>query len=349
MTKVSHSAVQKYLQCSEQYRLHYVEVLRPINTNSAFVWGSAMDAGLNELLKTKMVPKPSDIKDATEVFYENWNNAKINNELIDIRFSPQIEYTRKDLDSDIFTEKDYELIKAQYPDEDPKEFIDYLVDLRYDKDNKKDRYNLLELEEKIAYNYVAWVSMARKAEYIIKAYENEVMPQIKRVTAIQKQVDLENALGDSVIGAIDFIAELDDGITYIIDNKSASSFSYYPQGCVESSEQLALYTFSENIDHAAYIVYSKDVKRDKRSKDSKHSAKIRVIKGKVDKQFQFGILKNFDHINYDIKQGVFKKLDDSKKCFFYGKPCPYFKKCWEGSNEGLIQRTKYADTSDKKD
>lgn len=341
MTKISHSQIQKFLQCSESYRLHYIENLRPIKTNSAFLWGSAVDSALNELLKTKMDPKPEVILNPMDVFNAQWKESKINDKVVELATSELIEYSRKDLDLDIFDFETFEKLHKAYPDDNPSDFVKYLIELRYDSENKKDRYDMLTSEERIAYNYAAWLSLGLKAKYIIEAYEKEILPQIKRVIAIQKAVELENDLGDSVIGAIDFIAELDDGKTYIIDNKSTSSFSYYPQGSVESSEQLALYAYSENTENAAYIVYLKDVKRDKRIKGSKHTAKIRVMKGTIDTNYQLAILSNFDIINKEIKDGLFNKLDDSSKCYFYNKLCPYFNKCWNNSDEGLIQKPRY--------
>ncbi len=287
-----------------------------------------MDLAVNELLESKTdnpkLSKASPLKRAQFAFIKEW---------LPYKFATNIEYAKKDLDVDLFTMEDLSLIKGLYPDEEPLEFIHRLIQLR----NEQPSFTYVNMEPnaKIAYNFVCWLCLSIKANYLLEAYDNEIMPQIRRVISIQKEVVLENTQGDSVTGAIDFIAELDDGHTYIIDNKTCSTFGNYPQGCVESSEQLALYGFSEGINKGAYIAMLKNVSRDKRKKDSVITAKIRIIKGDIVPEFQQDVVKMFNIVNKDIKQGIFIKKQDQKDCWQYGRPCPFYKKCWENSDEGL--------------
>jgi hypothetical protein len=66
MNKLSHSSIQKYLECGRKYRNHYIEKIRPINTKSALVFGSCLDAGLNALHQGK------DLQTAKDLFFEAW-------------------------------------------------------------------------------------------------------------------------------------------------------------------------------------------------------------------------------------------------------------------------------------
>lgn len=333
--QISHSAVEKYNQCSEAYRLHYIEKIRSITTNSSFVWGSAIDEGLNELLKTKMEP-PELLARPMTAFLSKWQKAEINGQLQDLKFCTLIEYSKKDLDLNLFTEKEYDLIKAEYPNDDPKLFA-----LEIEAARLKFpwwSYDTMEENTKIAYNYLCWLSLAKKAEYILTAYKNEVLPRIKRVISIQEEVALENDEGDTVKGFIDFMAEMDDGNVYILDNKTTSDFKYYKEGCVKESNQLSMYTFAKNMPKAGYIAILKDIKADGRKKGSLPTVKIKIRLDDIDLKHQTDTLQKFNITNRKIKAGEFKKLPEESMCMFYGKKCPYFSYCWKNSMEGLITK-----------
>lgn len=333
--QISHSAVEKFNQCSESYRLHYIEKIRAINANSSFLWGSAIDEGLNELLKTKMEP-PELLARPMAAFLSKWNQAEINGQIQSLKFCPLIEYSKKDLDLNLFTEKEYDLIKAEYPDEDPKFFPLYIESerLRYPWWS----YAAMEENTKIAYNCLCWLSLAKKAEYIFEAYQREVLPHIKRVIAIQEEVALENDHGDTVKGFIDFIAEWDDGSVYILDNKTTSDFKYYKEGCVKESNQLSMYTFAKNLPKAGYIAILKDIKADGRKKGSLPTVKIKIRLDDIDLAHQTATLNKFNVTNLKIKNKEFKKLPEESLCMFYGKKCPYAGLCWKGSMEGLVKK-----------
>ena len=59
--KLSHSASEKYLTCPQQYKLHYIDRIRPDKLGSALLFGSALDEALNRLLATKMANPPEKI------------------------------------------------------------------------------------------------------------------------------------------------------------------------------------------------------------------------------------------------------------------------------------------------
>lgn len=325
--KLSHSAVQKFLTCGQLYKLHYLDKLRGTDQSSSLLWGTAMDAALSEILKTKLVGNKDPIKDPYTCFIDNWNIAEINGVKRDLKFLTELKYSKKDLDPDLFTDVEFELIKEEFGDAGGgtgEEIADDLI-----QNN---------IPEGIA--YLNRLSMAAKARYILKAFQDEVMPQIKRVLSIQKNVELENPDGDTVIGFIDFIAEFTDGHIYLCDNKTCSSFSYYKADSVRLSEQLAVYGFSEDIPKAAYIAMLKNVSRDKRKKDSVITAKIRIVKDDIDPVFQNKILLKYDIVTNKIKAGTFERNLDSCSNQF-GRPCVYWKFCHENGNmEGLIQKEK---------
>jgi hypothetical protein len=51
--KISYSALSTLNQCSEKYRLHYIERLRSPRLYSALFFGNALDAGFSRILLEK--------------------------------------------------------------------------------------------------------------------------------------------------------------------------------------------------------------------------------------------------------------------------------------------------------
>lgn len=62
--QLSFSAAQRYILSPMSYFLHYHLRLRPIETGSALIFGSALDAGLNSLLEAKRDGKDIDVDKA---------------------------------------------------------------------------------------------------------------------------------------------------------------------------------------------------------------------------------------------------------------------------------------------
>src|SRR5438552_15292801 len=65
---LSHSRVNRYLTCPEQYRLYYVEKLRPRIESAGLVFGVAIHAALADLFRTG--------EDPVEHFLRDWQNLK---------------------------------------------------------------------------------------------------------------------------------------------------------------------------------------------------------------------------------------------------------------------------------
>ena len=293
---LSHSRAQTYMSCSEKYRLHYEESLRPDKAFSYLFFGSKVESGLDVLLLRKKKDLTDEEKALSErcpfeVFDENFNTVEINGEELDARTTDKIIYTKKDFDENILTDEDVELIENGCNQ--------------------------------------GWVCLRRKAHLLIEAYEEEVIPQIEEVLSIQEKVDLSNEVGDSLIGYIDFIARFTDGVTYVVDNKTASRA--YDDNAVEISEQFATYCEYKGIDDACYIVMEKNIRR----KDPK--VRITVLKGVVSESTKQVVFKNFDGVVDGIKNEEYSKNYDS--CWNFGK-CPYYNYCRNGSKKDLVHINK---------
>src|SRR2546425_3684667 len=65
---LSHSRINRYLTCPEQYRLYYVEKLRPRIESAGLVFGVVIHAALADLFRTG--------EDRVEHFRRDWQNLK---------------------------------------------------------------------------------------------------------------------------------------------------------------------------------------------------------------------------------------------------------------------------------
>ena len=95
MTRLSHSALEKYIGCPAQYKLHYIDRIRSHKLGSALIFGSSLDEALNRLLQTKMDVVPDGATDDLEALKHGFDNyfgfQKINKEIEDVKTSHFIE------------------------------------------------------------------------------------------------------------------------------------------------------------------------------------------------------------------------------------------------------------------
>ena len=306
---LSHSACDKYIKCPAMYKHHYIDRVRPIGKGSALFFGSAMDEALNVLLGTmQMVGKvyPANIINiAVSTFVDEWAKCIEN---------PDIEYFKSDIDFSLITESDIEdLIELDPEVTDHFEFLEECYAILKKKEKLEDL-------DKILYNRIAWYSLLEKGKLLIVAYYDDILPQIHTVFDIQKKIELPDGKGNTIIGYIDAIVSFIDAPDrkVVLDNKTSSST--YKSDSVSLSTQLATYCEAEEIDYGAYGVVEKKIR--KRIPRTRTNLIIDKIPEKLlDETFEM-----YDNVLEGIQNEEFDKNYESG-CFFYGKPCPYFKYC----------------------
>lgn len=346
MVKLSHSAANKYADCPEAYRIHYVENIRPKTYHAALSFGSAVEAGINVLLTSGNMAK------AREVFLDAWSVAEINGEKESLRESLKVVYSDKDFDTDL----------VDMPDE-------VAVLYKEIKDKKKTvGYDNLSDEDKRLFNALNWDSSAAKGALMLEAFERQVLPNIEKVYHMQKRVDFKNEDGDEVVGYVDLICKWRDIGDVVIDIKTSAT--EYETDSVRTSQQLILYTSALGLQWAGYVVMLKGMKKDRvkicqkckhdgsasRAKtcdnevkgsrckgewDEKVTVKadVQIVMDKISEYAKDMVMENFMQLVHAIKQESFPKA--LSKCQnMYGKPCPFIKKCWTGDMEGLIKLDK---------
>lgn len=166
----------------------------------------------------------------------------------------------------------------------------------------------------------AWCSLNQKGQRMIESYYKNLIPKVKKVISIQKEIKLEgydengNSSGDSIIGFADFIAEIENGdstVLAVVDNKSTST--PYPKNSVQTKAQTALYSFSEGIEYGAFFTVNK--------KDFTTQAII----DRVPEILKEATINSFSDTLHQIRCGNFPKND--KACFSFGRLCEYSQLC----------------------
>jgi hypothetical protein len=98
--KISNTSITTYNTCNFKYKLHYRDRLRSQTTSAALLYGSALDAGLNELLTSRSLDQ------AKFAFDHAWQHQDINGVRTYLPTSLNVKYSKKDLDLELITEED---------------------------------------------------------------------------------------------------------------------------------------------------------------------------------------------------------------------------------------------------
>jgi hypothetical protein len=255
-------------------------------------------------------------------------------QIVQIPQSNLADYYASDFDSSLFTSKVVELVAKMDSNYNtlPKivAFMDYCkTNLNW---KNKERKRLSD-DEFILYNYINWLSLNEKGKIMLKAYKDQVYPQIAQVYDIQKHIEIKNEMGDVISGKIDLIASFTDKpeVPFICDNKTASKA--YSATSVKESEQLATYAEAENNFNAAYLVVQKTVFK-KPPIIHTQVVKDTVPEELLQKTFDIyaNVCDNIQNAGTDIEN--YPKNTNS--CFEFGKLCPYYQLCKYNENNNLI-------------
>src|ERR1700722_520157 len=257
-TKLSHSAVSKYLQCPRMYQNHYIKRLRGKTISGALLIGGAIDKGLNILIETKSLEK------AIQTFDSEWEYGFINDQKVHLPTSELVVYAKKDFDEELLPETALNEVKLNYSTQTPLELFYEILKLKEEKG-----FENLSIYHKQFYNFLNWSCLKVKAHLMLQAYHDKVLPKIKKVIAIQKKVIITGKSGDDIEMYIDLVVEWEDGKKYVLDNKT-SSIEYDPKEG-ETSQQLILYYYALNkeaepydkLDGVGFVVLYKQIQKNR--------------------------------------------------------------------------------------
>lgn len=320
--QLSNSQINTYLDCPRKWKLQKVDRLRPNWTTSALLFGSALDAAVESILL-------KEGKDPLQVYSENMRleGLQVNGKVYEnaneaIRY---IRYSAGDLDFDLIPPSRISGLNHFVQNEgievdDYKEFLDFCKE-------KRKKKKALTKDEQFVYNSIAHMCLWSKGELIIPEVKNWIDENVTEVHSVQKKIEIENVLGDRFIGYLDFIVTLNDGRKVLIDLKTSSDPNkYYPEDAASRSRQLAIYAQEEGIEHVAYLVIDKKIrKREPR-------VRLKFVEGIITDEHLDEVFDEIEDVTVAIKEKEFPKNENS--CFNFGG-CEYRDFCKFGKKTGL--------------
>jgi hypothetical protein len=360
-TRISNSAVSKYMHCGKSYDLHYNKRIRPIRSHAALNFGSSVDKAIGSLLEGNLNPQ--------EIFDKEWRFQNLNGKETYLPTCIDIVYAESDFDKDLID-------KSKLPQfEVTLEEIIQAVSFKEEKG-----YENIPDEIKTIANIGYWLTLHTKGLLMIEAFRKKILPKLVEVHSTQEKIELENEDGDQIIGYVDIVANVQDHGNVILDVKTAAR--EYKENSAIYSAQLSLYLNAigekYNTRKVGFIVLSKQIIKNKTKICSKCSydgsegraktcdqESMQIVeskKGPTEKMVRCNgewnetmkpeawtqfivsempiqteelVLENIADINASIKHGIYTKNLSSCLSSF-GKPCDYLGLCYEGKMDGLV-------------
>lgn len=250
--------------------------------------GSALAFGNSFDLALNELLTSRDILKASEVFQADWGQWK---------HKPIINYYKSDFDRELCSP--WELDEIDLP-----QFSD------------------------VSEHLLGYYTLLNKGLRMLTAYEAEILPKIKNVISVQREFDIPiPGTEDTVCGKLDLIAEMDDGNTYILDNKTTST--PYPKHSPSTKPQTALYSLGlpEYNNNTGFLTVNKK------------SFATQVLLGQAPEELKEEVINQFTELSEKIKSEKFSK--NKKGCFSFGQRCQFYSHCHgEGFSEDIYEEVK---------
>lgn len=150
----------------------------------------------------------------------------------------------------------------------------------------------------------AWGNMKEKGELLLTAYQEEIMPRIKDVLAVQKPIFIKNDQGDFIRGFADKIVVWEDGRNILFDNKTGAK--KYESDAVtvgDKAKQLGLYYEAlkdeYSLDASGFIVLEKKIRK------NEPRTRIQILIDNVPEDLIQETFDEFEEVLHNIKLGIF--------------------------------------------
>jgi hypothetical protein len=313
LVTISFSSMEKFKECPKKYFLHYIRKLRQVKMGSALIFGSAIDAALNDLLVER------NIDAAKSIFIQNFTKFKFAGD-----DKPSLVMGN---DKVIFSARDNETFFIKEPD---RKFLtgNHQNDSWFSLKHK----GLLMLETYFTdiLPHIDTVISTQKEVQLINEENNTLQGFIDFIAVWKYNPNVNSSLPPDLCEH--------DGKTIFFDNKTSSKS--YATNSISNSAQLAIYSIFVNEPYgtstAGYIVLDKRVRRMKLP-----PIKTQVIIGEIPSELVDRTFSDCNNILDKIKNGDFPRRTENCKGI-YGK-CVYYEYCHNNDTTDLIDLKKDID------
>lgn len=321
---LSNSQVDTYLTCQKKWYLDKVQKLRPDFKASPLYFGTNLDATIEAYLLEETHDWRAFYKKQILQFEVNRKPKTLPEDLLDIRFGAG-DCDEKLIDQDKLND---------YCDSQELEHVEAKEFLLYCKSLRKSKTAYSEDEQKI-FNYCAFLTLEEKGLLLLEKLIEWIDENVAKLISAQKKIEITNDNGDKFIGYLDFIVEMNDGRTVLIDLKTSSNPNlYYPEDSASKSRQLGIYSQEEGVPEVAYLI------ADKKIRVREPRVRLKYVEGVITKEHLDDIFFEIEEVTAEIKEklpqgiGAFEKNLDS--CNNFGG-CEKKGYCKYKSKKGLEQ------------
>jgi hypothetical protein len=351
---LSYSGASSFKACPEKFYLS--KEWQAKGNFSYFVFGSAVECGVTSAFTYR------DREKMLEAFERNWKAENADNPE---RSKPifdnwDIEYSTGDVDMDLLESESIRLdqwVTELYNDVSLtwKPLLFSIFDLL------KNKKPLSDVEDKF-YKRVAWLSMKKKGEFMLNAFFDTKLKDIKGLveidgkSAAQLQIKITSPEKDVIIGYVDYVVELQDGTIVILDCKTAASA--YDDHKLLTSEQLKTYAAAlekhfDKIPEIGYLVLVKKLAAEKSCASCGHvrensklknctscgegkyeavsyTAEVQLMHRAITEEEMDGQLEDYSHIADAVRNKV--RYKNPENCFSFGRRCEFYDHCHKGKD-----------------
>lgn len=323
--KISYSAIDTYLTCSEKYRLEKVEGFIPVDIPPPFIIGKAFDDLTGMMFESKMKDNHKELLLETVIskLHQDFAIFKADDgEMIDVAKDYRVKFPKADVDFSLLNQEDFDIIQKCAHDnglrlENTLEDIEALYDMVVGSSDAVEEGFLL------THKQIVYRTVLRKLEVMLTYVYKWIMENVQDTISTQRKLEEYDDEGNCYVGYIDaeciLVGETEPRT---IDVKSSRlPKKYYPDDCIESSLQLHLYSIW-SYNKVGYVVVSKDIAK---KESTREKNMIRVVLGEVTEEGKEEALEIMNETIENIKNQKFEK--NTNACMKYGK-CPWFHICF---------------------
>lgn len=367
MAKLSFSSIKMFSECGQKYDYHYNHKIRSKWFHTALAFGSAVDEALNDLLLNK------DLEKAIGIFDKKWAFQYVNGKYTDLALSPSIVSSDSDFDADLLTDED-KIKLTDYFKKDWDIVFGELVDKKKQlgwkqfTDKERSDYNYVVWHSLRRKGLIMLASYEKKIlPRIMKviAVQHSATLENDEGDIVQQYLDLVVQWEDGSILLLDNKTSARD---YEEDSagRSPQLISYYHKAKEQFGvEAVGFIVMHKNIQKNKTKLCHKCgfdgtesrsktcpqefpglvIKRGKEVEgmircDGEWKVTInpecymQVVINRVTEAAEDLVLSTFDDASEGIKKGhYYKNLSQCKQGSII---CPYYAKCWTGSDEDLV-------------
>lgn len=273
--KASNTQRSLYLQCPRKYHYRYKKKLRPRDKGSALFYGVAFDQASDILINQRDLPSAKVKFTELWMVHEQNLSCKFSKTDLDVRL-----YESSDIAKITAVADNLNVSEAKKRYDKSGDILDLIKDIKKMKEQSFMRD--LTLEEERFLHYATVLSMLRKGLLMLESFHKNILPHITNVIGTQVKAEVENGLGDGIVGYIDLLCNMqgyklpsgrilaaDDLV--VADVKTAGATYWEKLDDLNNSDQLDLYLVSPAVQAIqatnliAYMAVSKQISKDEKS------------------------------------------------------------------------------------